>query len=150
MNWYNFPSIVSCTIIWNVKSYMVTNKCYFRSYVIFLLILPLHHLKYKSITLMSVMQDKITLTYCKAHFQVFGDHKVTVVPVVPQILDCEVDLSTVLTRMLTRFLFLCYPNSTKVGGRQCSVLIAKGKCPSIYDFKLVRKIFQGTTSADKL
>ena len=51
LKWYNFPSIVSmCTIIWNVKGYMVTNKCNGRSYVIFLLILPLHHLKYKQIT----------------------------------------------------------------------------------------------------
>ena len=59
VNWYNFPSIVCLyTIIWNVKSHTVTINCYFRSYVIFLLILPLRHLKCKSITLKSVMQGK--------------------------------------------------------------------------------------------
>ena len=39
-----------CTIIRNVKGYMVISKCNGRSYVIFLLILPLHHLKYEHIT----------------------------------------------------------------------------------------------------
>ena len=51
MKWFDFPSTVGVyTIIWDVKGYMVTNKCNWRSYVIFLLILPLHHLKYKQIT----------------------------------------------------------------------------------------------------
>ena len=51
MNRYNFPSIVCLyTIIWDVKCYMASTKCNWRSYVIFLLILPLRYLKYKSIT----------------------------------------------------------------------------------------------------
>ena len=44
--WYNSPSIAGfCTIFWDVKSYVVITKCNGRSYVIVLLILPLHHLK---------------------------------------------------------------------------------------------------------
>lgn len=46
MNWYNFPSIVClCTILWNVKGYLVTIKCNWRSNVIFLLVPPLCYLK---------------------------------------------------------------------------------------------------------
>ena len=57
MNWYNLPFIVClCTIIWDVKGHMVSIKCNGRSYVIFLLILPLCHLRYKSVALMSIMQ----------------------------------------------------------------------------------------------
>ena len=45
LNWYNFPSIVCLsTILWNVKGYLVTIECNWRSYIIFLLILPLCHL----------------------------------------------------------------------------------------------------------
>ena len=48
MKWFDFPSTVSaCTIIRDGKFYMVTTKCNRTSYVIFLLVLPLHHLKYK-------------------------------------------------------------------------------------------------------
>ena len=51
MNRYNFPSIVCLhTIIWDVKCYTVRTKGNWRSYVIFLLILPLRHLKYKNMT----------------------------------------------------------------------------------------------------
>ena len=47
LKWYNLPSIFSSyTIVWDVESYMVTTKCNGRSYVIFLLILPLRHLNY--------------------------------------------------------------------------------------------------------
>jgi len=48
MKWFDFPSIVGvCTIIRDGKCYMVTIKCNGRSYVILLVVLPLHHLKYK-------------------------------------------------------------------------------------------------------
>ena len=129
VNWYNFPSIVClCTIIRNVKSHTVTINCYFRSYVIFLLILPLCHLKCKSITLKSVKQGKnLIFTYWEANLQIFGNHKVAVVPVVSQVFNCEVDLSTVLTRMFIMFHFFCDPRPTEVGSGKYSILIAKGK-----------------------
>ena len=60
MKWFDFPSTFSaCTIIRDGKCYMVTSKCNRRSYVIFLVILPLHHLKYK----LSLKQ-----TYAEIHF----------------------------------------------------------------------------------
>ena len=85
VKWSNFPPIVCFyTIIRNVKGYMVPTKRNGRSYVIFLLILPFHHLKYKQITLLSGMDaDTANIcTYCKAQLQVFGNHKMAVVPVV--------------------------------------------------------------------
>ena len=72
-------------------------------------------------------RQKFDFTYCKAHLQIFGNHKVAVVPVVSQVFNCEVDLSTVLTRMLIMFHFFCYPRPTKVGSRKHSIFIAKGK-----------------------
>ena len=57
MKWYNHPSILCVyTILWDVKGYMVTSKCDLRSYVVFLLILPLRHLKYKHITKTSLFK----------------------------------------------------------------------------------------------
>ena len=94
-------------------------------------------------------RTKFDFTYCKAHFQIFGNHKVTIVPVVSQVFDCVVDLSTVLTRMLIRFHFLCYPNPRKIGSGKYTILAVKDKWPSIYDFKLVWKGFLGTASANK-
>ena len=65
MHWYDLPSIVChCTIIWDVKGYMVTSKCDGSSYVMFLLILPLCHLKYKHITLTSMLRQITNMIYC--------------------------------------------------------------------------------------
>ena len=152
MNWYNFPSINCCTIIRNVKGYMVRSKCNFRSNVIIRLILPLRHLKYKNITLKSILATltRFRFTYSDTHLQVFGNHKVTVVvPVVFQEFICEVDLSTVLTRMLIVYLFPYYSNPRKIGSRKYSILLVKDKWPSIYNFIFVWKGFLGTASANK-
>ena len=57
MHWYNLPSIVCLyTILWDVKGYTVTSKCDGRKYVVILLILPPHNLKYKHITLKSLFK----------------------------------------------------------------------------------------------
>ena len=56
-----------------------------------------------------------------------GNHKVTVVPVVLQVFNCEVDLTTVVTRMLIRYHFLCYPNPRKMGNGKCSILVVRDK-----------------------
>ena len=48
VKWFDFPSTLCLfTIVRDVKGHLVTTKCNGRSYVIFLLILPLHHLKNK-------------------------------------------------------------------------------------------------------
>ena len=152
MNWNNFPSIAClCTIIWDVKGYLVRTKCNGGSYVIFLLIPPLHHLKHKNLTQLSFKTKiKFIFTYCKAHLQVFGNHKVAVVPVVLQAFNCEVDLSTVLTGMFSRCHFLHYSSPRKVGSRKYSTPTTKTKQPSFYHFKLVWKGFLGAASADKV
>ena len=88
-------------------------------------------------------------TYCEAHLQVFGNHKMAVVPVVLQVFNCEIDLSTILTGVLARCHFFHYSNPRKVGSGEYSILTAKTEWPSIYDIKLVWKGFLGTASADK-
>ena len=46
VQWFDFPSIICLyTIVWNVEGYMISTKCNGRSYVIFLLVLPLYYLK---------------------------------------------------------------------------------------------------------
>ena len=151
MHWYNLPSIVCMyTIIWDVKGYMVPIKCDVRSYVIFLLILPLHRLKYKHIT--DHKNDLLLFfacTYCDVHLQVFGNHIVAVVVMVLQALICEVDLSTVLTGMFTRCHSYCYSICIKVSSRKRSIVAATGEGPSINDLKLVWKGFLGAISANK-
>ena len=65
MKWYNLPSIVCLyTTMWDVKGYMVTSKCDGRSYVVFLLKLPVHHLKYKHITLKLLFKQVTNMIYC--------------------------------------------------------------------------------------
>ena len=58
----------------------------------------------------------LVYTYCEAHLQVFGHHKVAVVPLFTKVFCCVVDLSTVLTRMFIRFYCLHYSNYTHVYG----------------------------------
>ena len=70
---------------------------------------------------------KFDFTYCQAHLQIFGNHKVTVVPVVFQAFNCEVDLSTILTRMLIGFHFLRYPNPRKMSSGKYTILAVKDK-----------------------
>ena len=63
MKWFDFPSVVCLyTIIRNFKGYMVTTKCNGRSYVIFLLILPLHNLKYKHMSFKKLTYNFFALT----------------------------------------------------------------------------------------
>ena len=76
-------------------------------------------------------------TYCKAHVQVFGNHKVAV-PGILKMFHCEVDLSTVLTGMLARYHFFGYSIAREFSSGKCSILTAKSEWPSIYHFKLVR------------
>ena len=77
-------------------------------------------------------------TYFEAHLQVFGNHKVAVV-VVLQVFSCEVDLSTVLTRILTTCYFLRYSKPTHVCGicvdcvHVCvCVCVCVGVCVCVY------------------
>ena len=79
----------------------------------------------------------VLATYCEADFHVFGNHKVAVVPVVFQVFNCEVDLSTVLAGMLARCHFFGYSIARESSSGKCSILTAKSERPSIYYFKLV-------------